>query len=182
MLFAMQLLLPTEDATWLPQAWQVIRDAPKDTHPEELAHTFRRVCEMLEGSLDNVHYGLWEYIAEAEEAESDYHEWCEGTVLDVDEEAEDADDEETAYAFVTMLLLLEDGGAAQSRIWAESERIPDGEEATLQAYRRFLQLIPQLDFATVHSCALFVRPGDGGFGVMESMLREEHYHHLVPVL
>ena len=129
---------------------------------------------MVRSTVDSVHYGLWEYIAEAEDAESDYHEWCEGTVVDVDEESEFANDDEQSYAFVTLLILMEDGGAAQSRIWAETERIPEGEEATLKAYARFLEVVPQLDFSTVHSCALFVRPGDGGHGVMESMLREEY--------
>jgi hypothetical protein len=182
MLFAMQLLVPRDDATWLPLAWSILRDAPQNTHPEELAGTFRALCDLIRAALPDVHYGLWDYIAEAEDAEEEYQQWCEGTAVDIDEELEFQDADETTYAFVTILLLMEDGGAAQSRIWAESERIPEGEEATIKAYGRFLDVIGQLDFATIQSCALFVRPGDGGCGVMESMLREEHYHYLVPVL
>lgn len=183
MLFAIQMFWPRDLAmAWLPLVRELVTNAPGRHRPEAMAALLRDLCGLLSAALPDAQFGLWEYVEDPEQASEDYQSWCEGTVIDVDEESEHADPEEDAYAFVTLLLLLEDGGEAQARIWSASERIPDGEEASRRAYERWLDLIPSLDFRTVESTAIFVRPGAEGLGVMAPMLAEEHYHHLVPLI
>ena len=130
--------------------------------------------------LPEAHYGVWDYVDDDARALEEYEQWCDGTVADAETAVAPAPGV-PSYAFVTLLLLCDAGAEADLRLAAMAE-IADDDPWSRSSFDAWLDTLGALDWRAVKSDTVFVRPGDGGYGVSADALREEQYHYLQPLM
>lgn len=181
-LFAVQVLYPLALTGSLTDALiETVRRAPDSMRASEKNAFYTALADLLLQHADQIQYASWEYLAPHEDPLDSYWGWVEGTAADAREEALTGHHDEGRYGFTTVLILADEfGRSAQMMkplVHMEGE---DGVSPDLLDH--LLRLPATFDFDSVLSDVVMVRPGAGGFGVMESMLGDERYHHLGPVL
>lgn len=120
------------------------------------------------------HRGIWDYTSDPAEAESEWAEWTDGTVRDFAGKRSAPDPGEPLFMFLTVALLLERRSETDralekkcaidaSRLWHRS------------TFYALLEAIPQLDFRSVQSDAVFLCPGNLAHGLTDAELQTETY-------
>jgi len=177
-LFALQIFLP------LPQAdaarfglVDLVRAMPDRTTFQQKNELYARVGQTLLPHTGTFNLGVWDYIEEHERAQAEFTQWCDGTENDAEGAAPvDAYRSGRLHMFVTLLFLMAHGKAAD-RMICEACRVPEGTEWHRRTFGKLLSTLPHLNFATISSDAIYVRPAGTG-GVTHQELQEEHYTYL----
>ncbi|MCA9572722.1 MAG: hypothetical protein KC656_33010, partial [Myxococcales bacterium] len=142
---------------------------------------YEGLVDELLAVADQLQYASWEYLDDPGEAEDAYWGWLEGTAQDAREEQPWRYPDDASYAFVTVLVLAPARGLT-GRLLDELTDIEDEDGVSADLLDHLLRMLPTLDFPSVTSDVVMVRPGRGGWGVMETQLGDGTYHHLGPVL
>lgn len=177
-LFALQIFLPLPDAdTARFGLVDLVRTAPDRIDFQAKNDLYSRVARTLLPHTGNFVMGVWDYIEEDERAKSEFEQWCEGTENDAEEAAPtDAYRSGKLHMFVTMLFLMAHEKAAD-RMICEACRMPEGTEWQKKTFGQLVSVLPHLNFATISSDAIYVRPAASG-GVTAQELQAEHYGYL----
>jgi hypothetical protein len=178
-LFALQVFLPLPAADSLRHDLvETVRRMPDQSGFAAKNDAYAHITRLLHAHVGGFTFGVWDYFEDNDVAKREWQQWCEGTEADAREApAPDPYRAGAAQMFVTLLLLMAHGKAAD-RMMCEACRMPEGTEWTRQTFGRLLAVLPQLNFATVSSDAIYVRPGVMGGGVTAAELGEEHYQYL----
>ncbi len=178
-LFALQVFLPMPMADSARHGLvEAIRAMPDQCTFEHKNQGYGRVTAALMPHVPSFAMGVWDYFEEHDRATEEFKQWCEGTEQDARQApAPDPYRGGPLHMFATILLLMAHGKAAD-RMMCEACRMPEGTEWTRQTFARLLSTLPRLNFATVSSDAIYVRPGGSGGGVTAAELGEPHYQYL----
>lgn len=186
-LLAIQVVLGMEGTEALRQElWRLVRSAPAEQTYAAKARLYHKLGQALADAEDRYVSGVWDYVEDPGRADEEYRSWREGTVADAAEEAQEAQAQKAqgpgdaggrSYMFVTVLFLMKKGGASDQFV-CELCRMPEGVYWRKGTFERLFRSLRQLNFASVREDAIYVRPGEGGVGVREETLSEEHYGHL----
>ena len=179
-LLALQLFVPLGRAGARAELLRLVRGSPSEPATTDKTRFWLDALSVLRRLLPEAHYGVWDYVDDDERALEEYQQWCDGTVEDA-LSAEPPRPGVLGYAFVTVLLLCDAGAEADLRLASMSE-ITDTDPWSRSSFEAWLDTLAALDWRSVKSDTLFVRPGDGGYGVSAEMLQDEAYHYLQPIL
>ncbi len=139
---------------------------------------YGRVLEILRPHGMLIERGVWDYVEEPDRAEAEWQSWTQGTVADaLEPRAESPFRGGRRHVFLTLLFLLGKGGATD-RFLCERCRIPDDQMWQKATMMHLLDAVPLMNFSSVRSDAIYLRPGMGAPGVSEEELGEEHYAYL----
>lgn len=178
-LFALQVFLPLPAADSLrADLVQAVRQMPDHSSFSAKNDAYAHIVRLLHAHVGGFQLGVWDYFEDNNVAKAEWDQWCEGTEADAREApAPDPYRTGSLQMFVTILLLMAHGKAADRAMCAACA-MPEGTEWTRQTFGRLLAVLPTLNFATVSSDAIYVRPGVMGGGVSAAELGEEHYQYL----
>ncbi len=181
-LFALQVFLPLPQADSARRALvEGIRCAPDASGFGHKNQFYAGVAAALLPHKEHFRMGVWDFVEEHERAQTEFETWCKGTIDDA-KNAPPADPYRSGglHMFVTVLLLMARDQAADRTI-CEACRMPEGTEWQKETFAHLIGTLPNLNFATVRSDAIYVRPArDGGITVEE--LGEDHYAYLHPLV
>lgn len=178
-LFALQVFLPLPAADSLRHDLVgTLRVMPDRSSFNGKNEAYGRVSSLLLAHVGSFHLGVWDYFEDNDVAKSEWDQWCQGTEADAREAtAPDPYRAGSLQMFVTILLLMAHGKAAD-RMMCDACAMPEGTEWTRRTFGKLLSVLPRLNFATVSSDAIYVRPGAMGGGVTATELAEEQYAYL----
>ena len=179
-LLALQLFVPLGRSLARSELLRLLRGVSSATDTADKTRFWLDTLAVVRRLLPEAHYGVWDYVDDDERALEEYQQWCDGTVADA-ETAEPPAPGVPSYAFVTLLLLCDAGAEADLRLAAMSE-IAEDDPWSLSSFEAWLDTLAALDWRAVKSDTVFVRPGEGGYGVSADLLREAQYHYLQPLL
>jgi hypothetical protein len=177
-LFALQVFLPLPAADTARYGLvDAIRQTPDACDFATKNASYGRVVQALLPHTQSFVMGVWDYIEDHDRANEEFRSWCDGTENDANEAAP-ADPYRSGplHMFATLLFLMAHGKAAD-RVICEACRMPEEVYWQRATFARLLSSIPHLNFATISSDAIYVRPSGPG-GVTAEELAEEHYGYL----
>ncbi len=177
-LFAIQIFLPLPAADSARYGLvDTVRATPDQCDFATKNVSYGRAVASLLPHTQNFVLGVWDYIEEHDRAMSEFEQWCDGTENDAGD-APPADPYRAGplHMFTTLLFLMAHGKSAD-RTMCEACRMPEGTEWQRSTFARLLSVLPQLNFATISSDAIYVRPASSG-GVTSAELAKEHYAYL----
>lgn len=177
-LFAIQVFLPIPASdTARFGLVDIVRRTPDQCDFATKNASYAAVVAALLPHTQSFVMGVWDYIEDHDRAVSEFEQWCDGTENDAGA-APPADPYRSGqlHMFTTLLFLMAKGKAADLAM-CEACRMPEGTEWHKRTFARLLSELPQLNFATISSDAIYVRPGSTG-GVTAAELAEEHYSYL----
>ncbi|MCB9679576.1 MAG: hypothetical protein H6737_31005 [Alphaproteobacteria bacterium] len=181
-LFAVQVLYPLAMTGSLSEDLvEAVRSAGDWMSPHDKTDWYDGLADALLEQAPHLQFASWEYLDDPEDAMEAYWGWVEGTAEDAEDEAGMPHRDEGHYGFVTVLILAEEGGASAGMLQPLGD-IEDEEGVRFDLLEHMLRLLGSLDFGSVTSDVVMVRPGAGGRGVSETRLGDATYHHLGPVL
>ncbi|MEZ4318595.1 MAG: hypothetical protein R3F61_13865 [Myxococcota bacterium] len=181
-LFAVQVLYPLAlTGSLTGELIEAVRAAGDWMAPTDKNAWYDAFADLLLQHGPHLQYASWEHLDDPEEAMETYWAWLEGTAEDAEDEARQPYRDEGHYGFVTVLVLAEEGGRS-ARMIAEHCDVEDEDGVAFDLLEHLVRLLGALDFESVTSDVVMVRPGAGGRGVSETLLGSATYHHLGPVL
>jgi hypothetical protein len=183
-LFALQVFLPLPKAEPLRQYMQnAIISSPENASPTQKVAYYRAVCERIAQHQDDFEMGVWDFMEDSSRAQAEFDQWCKGTVEDATSGAPpDANPQgmyrqSPGYMFATLLFLVRAGSNSDDTL-RERCRMPDSEMWRKSTFSHLLRGISLLNFASVRSDAIYMRPYSEPFAVTQAELGEEHYEYL----
>ena len=183
-LFAVQVLYPLALTGSLQlDLLRTVRRGPERMPADAKNAYYDGLADLILKHAAQLQYAGWEFIDDPDEAMEVYWNWIEGTAVDAEEEAAEPYRDEAHYGFITVLVLAEAGGAAAEMLASLTDLGDEGDDEGVRAdlLEHLVRLLGALDYETVTSDVVMVRPGAGGRGVTETLLGSDTYQHLGPV-
>jgi hypothetical protein len=181
-LFVIQVLFPLAQVGELvPEVGNLVLEAPDAMSAAAKASFLDAVGSALLNRIDQLQYVCWDLVDDPDEAVNEYWQWIEGTAADARSEAPWKHGDEAQFGFVTILLLAQEGSST-AQMLLDLDDVDDDQRTSADHVSHMLSALGALDCSGLTSDVVMVRPGDGGYGVMESLLAEDTYHHLQPIL
>lgn len=183
--FVLQVFLPLDIASPLRQRLhEIVRATAQRATYADKWNFYRLLSETIGPWAPHFEYGVWDYVEAPELAEAEYQKWCLGTVQDMQDAAE-IEAIAAAYRqsggprhmFITLLFLMR-RGAASDKYVCEMCRIPEATWWTKETFRGMLSSIAALNFESVRSDAVYIRPGLDERGITGQELALEQYQYL----
>lgn len=181
-LYALQVVFPlAQVGDLVPEVGNLLLESGDGMTRPAKAAFLDALTSAIMAQLDHIHYVCWDMITDPDDAVAEYWQWIEGTAADARSETPWKHGDEQQFGFVTILLLVLQGSEAAEMIEAFDD-VEDDERCSADHLAQMLSTLPVLDLQGLTSDVVMVRPGDGGYGIMESLLADETYHHLQPVV
>lgn len=181
-LFAVQVLYPLALTGSLQlDLIRTVRRGPERMSAEAKNAYYDGLADLLLRHSAHLQYAAWEFIDDPDEAKEVYWNWLEGTAIDAEDEANEPYRDEAYYGFVTVLILAEAGGSAAEML-ASLTDVDDEDGVRSDLLEHLVRLLGALDYGSITSDVVMVRPGAGGRGVAETLLGDDTYQHLGPVI
>lgn len=186
-LFAIQVLLALQTTGQLRrQLHEWIKSGPPEAGYHDVWNFWRVAASYLVGWQHQFEYGVWDYFEDTARSQREYEQWNKGTIID----AQEAMQEQKGmpmhpyrpavgerFMFVTMLFMLQPGGRADRTV-CELCRIPEPMMWTKATFGRLISALPNLNYPSVRSHAIYVRPGMDEAGVSREELQDPRYAYL----
>ena len=179
-LLAIQIFMGLPEATaFHAQLQSLLAAAPDGQTFGDKNNFYMQVLQILRPYGLLIDRGVWDYVEDPDRAEAEWKDWTQGTVADAIEakETESPFRGGRRYTFLTLLFLLAKGGATD-RFICEHCRMSEDFMWRKGTFMYLLDAIPTMNFASVRSDAIYLRPGMGAPGVTEEELGLEHYSYL----
>lgn len=160
-----------------------------EERPQEKRAFYKNVAALLLENQPYWEYGYWDYLTDADEAESEFHDWLSGiqaSMATEDEEIGAEVDEvhrlsaDKSYIVVTVQFLLEYNTSTQ-QVCEALEEIPEEEYFTHTGFKRVVEAIKRIDFEYSLRDAIFVLPGNDSDGFSWEDLHGEGWEYLKPL-
>jgi len=185
-LFVVQVFLRLPDAAQLAmQLRSIVTNTGQTCGFEDKWAFYGQLTEALTPWSARFERGVWDYIEDSDRAESEYEQWCRGTMADASEAQESGPGASEIYRapggaqfmFVTIAVMLQKGSQSDTAI-CEACRMPDQAMWQRDTFRNLIRNLPLLNFVHVREDAVFVRPSTDAVGVSEEQLEGEEYEYL----
>ncbi|MFO0658945.1 MAG: hypothetical protein U0165_03795 [Polyangiaceae bacterium] len=189
--FAVEVAFQLYPGNPTQQMQQLIRQSPVNQNYTQKWEFYRDYCRLLLSAASRFEFGVWEF-SEGSGAEEEYEEWLRGTEADTAASVSQGavagsnqhdpyrDAGENRYGIAMALFLVQDGSNSDAAI-RRITTMPQSAFWTRQTISTLLNGIGYINFATVKSDAVFVRPGHEAYALTYSELRTERYQYLRPL-
>ncbi len=150
---------------------------------------YKRIASVLMEADPFYEYGYWDYITDADDAQSEFESWVneiEGGMATEEEEVGEVSDEqfrmsaEKAYLVVTCVFLLQNVTAMESMI-GPIEETEEDDYFSRPTFNKLVNALNYIDFEYSLGDAVFIMPGNEKDGLSWEDIHTEGWNYLKPI-
>lgn len=187
--FGVQFVISTisTDTSWA--RLRTLIDNTSDLEsPRDKSALYKQIAAILLENKPYWEYGYWDYITDASEAQSEFHEWVTEIAAGIATEREELGMEvdeahrlssDKTYIVVTCAFVLE--YAALESVWQTLEEIPEDEYWSHTGFTELVEALRRIDFEYSLKDALFLMPGTDEDGFSWEDLHSADWNYLKPL-
>lgn len=163
---------------WRAQLARAVREHTRDLRFADQKILWGRVANQLLAAVDRISLGFWDLVPNGG---NEYADWVRGIEDDTGESwVPDASGARMDHVLVSALFLLPANGASADTVGERCD-LPEDEWRTRSTWRHLITTLPLLDFASVHSAALYLTPGGDRAAFSLRELQGDGYDYLLRV-
>ena len=177
--FGMQLAVQAvPHDPWRTRLCSLVRAHNRDLVVQDLRGLYGALGNLLLDATTRMPLAFWDLIPNGR---SEYDDWVRGIEDDSAETWQpDRSGARMDHILVSVMLLLPaDGHSAE--LVGERCDLPESTWTTRPAIRQLIEILPQLDFASVRGNAIYVTPGGDREAFSLRELRGDGYDYLLPL-
>ena len=163
---------------WRTRLGTLVRQHLHDLRLADQRGLWGSLGNLLLQAVDRCPLGFWDLVPDGT---TEYGDWVKGLEDDSAEPwVADPTGARMDHVLVSAMFLLP-GGGASARLLGERCDLPESAWRTRATWRHLLATLPQLDFASVRSNAVYVTPGGERAAFALRELRGPGYDYLLPI-
>lgn len=177
--FGLQLAVqsPPHDP-WRARLHSVVRQHVRDLPLADQRGLWGSVANLLLDGLGRCSFGFWDLV---QNGRQEYDDWVKGIEDDSAEPwVADATGAKMDHILVSAMFLLPAGGKSALLVGDQCD-LPEASWMQRATFRRLINTLPQLDFASVRGDAVYVTPGGDRQAFSRRELQGEGYDYLLPL-
>jgi hypothetical protein len=180
-IFAIELCLPFE-LRYHAELRSLVVEHPVRSGYHDKWSLYRRACELTLGQLDRATRGCWDYFDDDARARRDYDMWVKGMTTEEGARTEPSGESDPyrsspRYMTLTMAFLIVQNSPTDISMSALCN-IPEPDLWRRETFRRILNGMGQLSFASVKSDVIYVIPGEASWGLTMEDLGDTKFEYL----
>lgn len=166
----------------------LLENAGEYESPKDKTSLYKQIAAILLENKPYWEYGYWDYLTEASEAQSEFHEWVAeitASMATEEEELGKSVDEahrlssDKTYIVVTVAFILE--YEALQNVAAVIEDIPEEEYWSCVGFTELLEALKRIDYEYCLKDAVFLMPGTDEDGFSWEDLHSPDWSYLKPI-
>ncbi len=188
--FGVQIALATisSDTSW-KRLRSLIEQAADLEHPADKTGFYKQIAAILLENKPYWEYGYWDYLTEASEAQSEFHEWVSEITASIATETEELGSEideahrlssDKSYIVVTLAFVLE--YAPLKNVCGLLDDIPEDEYWSVRGFTELLEAAKRIDYEFCLKDAVFLMPGTEEDGFSWEDVHSPDWSYLKPIL
>ncbi|MBL8753454.1 MAG: hypothetical protein JNK15_09150 [Planctomycetes bacterium] len=177
--FGLQLAVQSPPGDpWRLRLQSVVRAHVRDLPLADQRGLWGSIANLLLQALDRSALGFWDFVPNGR---SEYDDWVQGIE---DDSAEpwrpDGTGARMDHVLVSAMFLLPEHEASAELVGAACD-LPESDWRRRETFRRLVETLPQLDFASVRGSAAYVTPGGERLAFSLRELQGEGYDYLLRI-
>lgn len=163
---------------WRSRLTTIVRQHMRDLELADKRGFYGSLANLLLDGVDRMPLGFWDFVPDGQR---EYDDWVKGIEDDSAEPWRPDPTGATAHHLLVSMMLLVPEGTPAAELLGERCDLPEDRWRRRSTYRHLFDTLPQIDFGSVRSDAVYVTPGGEREGFALRELEGAGYDYLLRI-